>query len=129
MQQPLVPTSIGELLDKITILKIKQEKITNKKKLNNVQHELKELETIWAESKNPSLDLVNLCEQLKSINAKLWDIEDQIRVKESANEFDQEFIELARSVYIQNDQRAKLKKEINLLSGSTLVEEKQYQNY
>lgn len=129
MQQPLVPTSVGELLDKISILKIKQEKIIDTEKLQNVNHELKELEATWNASKNPSIDLADLCAQLKNINMKLWNIEDDIRAKELANQFDEEFIALARSVYKQNDIRAALKKEINLRSGSTLVEEKSYQDY
>lgn len=129
MQQPLVPTSVGELLDKISILKIKQEKITDAQKLENINRELTELESIWANTRDPATDLEELCEQLKTVNSALWDIEDKIREKESANSFDQEFIELARSVYKQNDLRAALKKEINLRSGSALVEEKSYQQY
>ena len=129
MQQPLVPTSVGELIDKITILKIKQEKITDQLKLDNINRELKELERIWETSKDPTVDLADLHDQLKSINLKLWDIEDHIRAKESAAQFDQEFIELARSVYKQNDLRAAIKKQINTRSGSTLVEEKSYQEY
>ena len=129
MQQPLVPTSVGELLDKISILKIKQEKITDAQKLENINRELTELESIWTGIQDPATDLAELCEQLKAVNTALWDIEDKIREKESANSFDQEFIELARSVYKQNDLRAALKKEINLRSGSALVEEKSYQQY
>lgn len=129
LQQPLVPTSVGELLDKISILKIKQEKITATEKLRNINRELKELEAIWDASKNPSIDLADLCTQLKNINMQLWDIEDDIRAKESASQFDDEFIALARSVYKQNDIRAALKKEINLRAGSTFVEEKSYQDY
>ena len=129
MQQPLVPTSVGELLDKISILKIKQEKITDAQKLQNINRELTELESIWASNQNSTTDLAELCEQLKAVNTALWNIEDKIREKELANSFDQEFIELARSVYKQNDLRAALKKEINLRSGSALVEEKSYQQY
>ncbi len=129
MQQPLVPTSVGELLDKISILKIKQEKITDAQKLENINRELTELESIWKNTQDPATDLKELCEKLKAVNSALWEIEDKIREKESANSFDQEFIELARSVYKQNDLRAALKKEINLRSGSALVEEKSYQSY
>lgn len=129
MQQPLAPTSVGELLDKISILKIKQEKITDTEKLQNVNRELKELETIWDTCKNPSIDLADLCAQLKKVNMQLWDIEDDIRAKESTSQFDEEFIALARSVYKQNDIRAELKKEINIRSGSALVEEKSYKQY
>lgn len=129
MQQPLVPTSVGELLDKISILKIKQEKIADALKLKNITHELTELETIWANSRDPAVNLDDLCMRLKEVNAALWDIEDKIRDKESKGAFDQEFIDLARSVYQQNDLRAALKKEINTRSGSALVEEKSYQTY
>lgn len=129
MQQPLVPTSVGELLDKISILKIKQEKITDVQKLANINRELTELESIWISTQNPTIDLEELSEQLKTVNSALWDIEDKIREKESTDSFDQEFIELARSVYKQNDLRAALKKEINLRSGSAFVEEKSYQQY
>lgn len=129
MQQPLVPTSVGELLDKISILKIKQEKISDTEKLANINHELTELEAIWSASSDASIDLTDLCAQLKNVNTALWDIEDKIREKESADAFDQVFIELARSVYKQNDLRAALKKEINLRTGSALVEEKSYQSY
>ena len=129
MQQPLVPTSVGELLDKISILKIKQEKIADALKLKNITRELTELETIWANSRDPAVNLDDLCMRLKEVNAALWDIEDKIRDKESKGAFDQEFIDLARSVYQQNDLRAALKKEINTRSGSALVEEKSYQTY
>lgn len=129
MQQPLVPTSVGELIDKITILKIKQEKFTDDSKLANVSRELNELERIWQTSKDASVDIADLHDQLKQINETLWEIEDKIRIKELAAEFDQEFIELARSVYYKNDTRADIKKKINLRTGSTLTEEKQYQDY
>ena len=129
MQAPLVPTSVGELLDKISILKIKQEKITDPNKLENINRELAELEAIWSRHQDPATDLTDLCNQLKKVNAALWVIEDQIRDKEAEHCFDQTFIDLARSVYKQNDLRAALKKEINLRAGSALVEEKSYQQY
>ena len=129
MQQPLVPTSIGELIDKITILQIKQEKMTDRSKLENVNRELAELGKIWETSKDSSIDITELQNRLKQVNETLWEIEDRIRIKESTAEFDQEFIELARSVYFQNDSRAEIKKQINLQTGSTLVEEKQYREY
>ena len=129
MQQPLVPISIGELIDKITILQIKQEKIQNESKLNNINRELNELLTTWLRIKGSSVDISDLHNDLKAVNEKLWDIEDRIRIKEANSQFDQEFIELARSVYVQNDSRAALKKEINIRAGSTLIEEKQYQEY
>jgi len=127
--QLLAPISVGELIDKITILKIKQKKASDKQKLANINRELDELEATWGKEKAPELDISDLFEQLTQVNEALWDIEDDIRAKEAVNAFDQEFIELARSVYKQNDHRAALKKEINVRSGSTLVEEKLYQKY
>lgn len=127
--QLLAPISVGELIDKITILKIKQKKASDKQKLSNINRELKELETTWEKEKSPELDISDLFEKLTQVNEALWSIEDDIRAKEAASAFDQEFIDLARSVYKQNDHRAELKKEINTRSGSTLVEEKLYQKY
>ncbi|MFK7794930.1 MAG: DUF6165 family protein [Gammaproteobacteria bacterium] len=129
MLQLLAPISVGELIDKITILKIKQKKASDKQKLSNINRELKELETTWEKEKSPELDISDLFEKLTQVNEALWSIEDDIRAKEAASAFDQEFIDLARSVYKQNDHRAELKKEINTRSGSTLVEEKLYQKY
>lgn len=123
-----VPISPGELLDKITILEIKSENIEDKEKLANVKIELKLLSQIW-ENSNPDSDLEPLKQELKNNNKALWDIEDKIRIKESNKEFDQAFIELARSVYIQNDKRADTKKKINLKLGSMIVEEKSYADY
>ena len=127
--QLLAPISVGELIDKITILKIKQKKASDKHKLANITRELNELEMTWEKDKTPGLDIDYLFDQLTEVNEILWGIEDDIRAKEAENLFDQAFIELARSVYKQNDHRAALKKEINLRSGSTLVEEKLYQKY
>ncbi len=127
--QLLAPISVGELIDKITILKIKQSKATNTEKLKNIEHELEQLTSTWNQAKAPGLDISDLFNQLTEVNQTLWDIEDDIRAKEAAQIFDDEFIQLARSVYIQNDLRAELKKQINLHSGSTLVEEKLYQEY
>lgn len=127
--QLLAPIPVGELIDKITILKIKQKKASDKQKLSNINRELEELETTWEKEKAPELDISDLFDQLTQVNEALWAIEDDIRAKEAANAFDQEFIELARAVYKQNDHRAALKKEINIRSGSTLVEEKLYQKY
>ena len=122
----LVPISIGELFDKITILQIKKNRIKGNK-LNNVNKELNHLEEVV---KNNNLKIEkNIFTQLKKINTNLWEIEDEIRIKESKNEFDKEFIDLARSVYKENDKRASLKKEINLNYGSLLVEEKSYKDY
>ena len=127
--QLLVPISVGELIDKITILKIKQQKATDSQKLANINRELEELTTTWNQANTTGIDITDLENQLTRVNEDLWDIEDDIRAKEAAKAFDQEFIELARSVYKRNDLRAALKKEINILTGSTLVEEKLYQEY
>tara|TARA_B100000315_G_C14446173_1_gene526901 strand:+ start:348 stop:743 length:396 start_codon:yes stop_codon:yes gene_type:complete len=124
-----IPTSIGELIDKITILEIKTENITDKAKLKNVQNELQALQTIQKNQIPQSTELTTLTDALKKVNLALWDIEDKIRECEQNNAFDTTFIELARSVYITNDKRAQLKKDINLHTGSTYVEEKSYENY
>jgi len=124
-----VPISVGELLDKLTILRIKSERISDPDKLANVQRELESLEKTWTESSFSAHDLSTELEQLRRINETLWEIEDQIRLKESRLEFDQEFIELARSVYLTNDERAVVTREINLKVGSDLVGEKSYTEY
>lgn len=122
-----VPVSIGELIDKITILKIKQRRITDSSKLENVQKELNALlDTCRDAGIKTSTDL---SQQLELINEKLWDIEDNIRNKERRKEFDQEFIELARAVYITNDRRFELKAAINDSFGSKFREEKSYEKY
>ena len=128
MENINVPISPGELLDKITILEIKSENIDNEEKLANVKIELKLLSQIW-DSTSPDSDLDTLKQELKDNNKALWDIEDKIRIKESNKEFDHVFVELARSVYIQNDKRANTKKKINLKLGSEIVEEKSYADY
>ena len=122
----LAPISIGELIDKITILEIKQIYMTGIK-LKNINKEMKLLKNIL-QDKNLEIN-IDLIENLKKINKKLWEIEDNIRIKESNQEFDEEFIKLARSVYIENDKRASIKKEINQKYNSDLVEEKSYKNY
>ena len=122
----LAPISIGELIDKITILEIKQIYM-NGIKLKNVNKEMKLLKNIL-QDKNLEIN-IDLIKNLKKINKKLWEIEDNIRIKESKQEFDEEFIKLARSVYIENDKRASIKKEINQTYNSDLVEEKSYKNY
>ena len=124
-----VPISVGELLDKLTILRIKSERISDPDKLSNVQRELETLETVWAESPFSRRDLSAELEQLRRVNETLWEIEDQLRLKESRLEFDQEFIELARSVYLTNDERAAVARHINLKVGSDLVGEKSYTEY
>jgi len=121
-----VPVSYGEVLDKITILEIKSERIADEAKLKNIHRELDELNRTWAESGLDHPELPRLKNSLKAVNEALWEIEDAIRVKESRREFDEEFIRLARSVYVENDQRAAVKKDINVLLGSDLVEEKSY---
>ncbi len=129
MENISVPVSPGELLDKITILEIKAEQITDTEKLRNVKTELHLLTQVWKQSSVDN-DRVQLLKQaLKVVNQSLWKIEDKIRIKESRKEFDQEFIELARSVYLQNDKRAATKKEINALLGSRIMEEKSYAQY
>lgn len=124
-----IETSYGELIDKITILTIKSERITDESKLENVRLELNTLLATWQISVVPDGELARLISELKSVNEALWDIEDDIRDCERDKDFGATFIELARSVYITNDKRAALKKEINLKLGSHLVEEKSYQNY
>jgi len=128
MENINVPISPGELLDKITILEIKAGNIEDTEKLANVETELQLLTDIWNNT-SPGPDLKALKQELKDNNKALWDIEDKIRIKESSKEFDQVFIELARSVYIQNDKRADTKKKINLKLGSMIVEEKSYADY
>ena len=124
-----VPISFGELIDKITILEIKSQKITDAAKVKNVRHELDELKRVWASLEESSVEINDLRQELKKVNETLWDIEDDIRKKDLRGEFDSEFIELARSVYIQNDTRAEHKRAINLRLGSELMEEKSYVNY
>ncbi|QMU61587.1 MAG: hypothetical protein GKR92_07705 [Gammaproteobacteria bacterium] len=128
MENINIPISPGELLDKITILEIKSENIENEEKLANVAIELNLLSKIWGNTSQDS-DLEALKKELKDNNKALWEIEDKIRIKESNKEFDHVFIELARSVYIQNDKRADTKKKINLKLGSMIVEEKSYADY
>lgn len=123
------PVSFGELLDKITILEIKARRISDPVKLANVRRELDLLNTVWTASDAATIEVEAERGQLLAVNQLLWDIEDAIRRKELAQEFDQEFIELARSVYFRNDERAACKRAINLKLGSELVEEKSYQEY
>ena len=123
------PISVGELLDKVTILEIKQEKINDSEKLKNVQHELSLLESICEQENILSDEVEKQKQALKKVNLRLWAIEDDIRIKEKNREFDDAFIQLARSVYFENDDRAAIKKQINLMTGSQLIEEKSYQDY
>jgi len=122
---PDVPVSWGELIDKITILRIKSARLTDAAALANVRRELAALET-WEDAVRPGPRLTALIAALAEVNEALWDIEDRIREKETASDFGAEFVELARSVYRQNDRRAGLKREISLALGSELIEEKSY---
>ena len=124
-----VPVSPGEVLDKITILEIKSERISDAGKLANVKRELELLQAAWLQSVEEDETVHRIHSKLKTINEALWEIEDDIRDKERAREFDQVFIDLARSVYVTNDQRAEAKKELNVYLGSEIVEEKSYQDY
>ena len=129
MKDILVPISPGELLDKITILRIKRVRILDAAKLANVKLELALLEQTWRDWGGTAQD-VSLDERaLQNVNERLWDIEDRIRDKEVKQCFDRDFIELARAVYVSNDERAAIKKRINLQLGSRLVEEKSYRQY
>lgn len=123
------PVSHGELIDKITILEIKSRRITDSAKLANVRNELELLNATWGNAPASQTDISAERARLLAVNERLWDIEDEIRVKESAQEFDAAFIKLARSVYFENDERAAIKREINLKLGSQLVEEKSYKDY
>ena len=129
MSEIQAPVSFGELLDKIAILQIKSERMTDPAKLANVRHELSALEATWMAHPAARADIARLRLELKAVNERLWVIEDDIRLKEKAQAFDQEFIALARAVYFENDERARIKKDINLALGSAYVEEKSYQDY
>jgi hypothetical protein len=129
MKDILVPISPGELLDKITILRIKQVRIPDAVKLANVKLELALLEQTWRDSGCAAREVAAEERALQEVNERLWDIEDRIRDKEAKQSFDRDFIELARAVYVCNDERAGIKKRINLQLGSRLIEEKSYQQY
>lgn len=125
----LVPVSFGELLDKISILQIKSERIDDAAKLANIRAELSALDKTWLAHPAAVKDIARLRAELKAVNERLWDIEDNIRLQDKAQAFDADFIALARSVYLQNDERARIKKAINLALGSGYVEEKSYKDY
>ena len=129
MSEISVPVSFGELLDKIAILEIKAERIEDERKLVNIRRELEALRATWAGHPASQVDIAMLRAALKDVNLRLWIIEDDIRLKEKAQAFDAEFVRLARAVYFENDERAKIKKDINLALGSTYVEEKSYEDY
>ncbi len=124
-----VPISPGELLDKITILRIKSRRMTDPGKLANVRAELEALEATWSASSYSRVDVDADVNALLAVNERLWTIEDDIRDKERAKTFDAEFVRLARAVYIENDERAAIKRRLNVQLGSTLVEEKSYASY
>ena len=129
MENIHVPVSPGEVLDKITILEIKSERMEDPEKVANVRIELKLLQDTWAANITNDEVIEGLHAQLKEINEALWEIEDDIRDKERVKEFDERFIELARAVYFTNDRRSEVKKKLNLHLGSQIVEEKSYQDY
>jgi hypothetical protein len=127
--RPIVEISWGELIDKMTILEIKEQRLTSPKAIFNVRRELATLMRIVQDLRAPPVELDQLKLKLKTINESLWEIEDQIRAKEATKSFDQQFIELARSVYLNNDKRAQIKGEINKILNSEFVEEKEYTPY
>ena len=129
MNEILIPISPGELLDKITILQIKAERIADPTKVANVKTELEMLEKVWSEAVSDDDVIRALSVELKSVNEALWEIEDDIRDEERNKRFGERFIELARAVYVTNDERANAKKKVNLHLNSTIVEEKSYQDY
>jgi hypothetical protein len=129
MSEIEVPVSPGELLDKITILRIKSKRMSDSKKLANVRLELKALEETWGASAYAKVDIEGDINALLEVNERLWVIEDDIRDKERAQAFDAHFIRLARAVYFENDERAAIKRRINLKLGSSIVEEKSYAEY
>ena len=124
-----VPVSVGEVVDKVTILEIKSARISDEAKLKNIRAELAQLRPLVSGGVFDSLEVTALFDGLRTVNGELWDIEDNIRAEEAAGRFGDRFIELARAVYVTNDRRAELKKKINLATGSDLVEEKSYEDY
>ena len=120
-----IPVSLGELYDKYSILQIKSEKITDVFKLENIHKELTYLK-VYIDKYNLDISVIN---EIKEINKKLWDIEDKIRYKEHKKEFDDEFISLARNVYITNDKRSEVKNKINSILKSDIIDIKSYTNY
>ena len=125
----LAPFSVGEFLDKLTILEIKSDHIKDPQKLDNIRHELLQLRGTWQNSDYADAELEPEYSKLRAINERLWEIEDDIRGLERTQQFDADFIALARAVYVSNDERAALKKALNLKLGSDLVEEKSYADY
>ncbi|MEX2524549.1 MAG: DUF6165 family protein [Gammaproteobacteria bacterium] len=125
-----ISVSVGEFLDKLTILQIKADRISEPGKLANIRRELESLAGVWRQTEYAAVaGMEDAIQDLRLINEQLWDIEDAIREKEARQEFDNDFIELARSVYITNDRRAAVKRGINEMAGSGLMEEKSYRDY
>ncbi|MEE8054772.1 MAG: DUF6165 family protein [Gammaproteobacteria bacterium] len=129
MSHITVPISIGELIDKITILETKSQRIGDVNKRRNVRTELDLLNRTWENSPYATDDINKERNEIKSINEALWDIKDKIRLKEAEGQFDSEFVELARAVYKNNDKRAAIKRQINILFHSDIIEEKSYADY
>jgi hypothetical protein len=129
MNEIRVPVSPGELLDKITILRIKSSRMRDASKLANVRTELEALEQLWNASPYAAVDVTSDVGALLAVNERLWTIEDDIRDKERAQTFDADFVRLARAVYIENDERAAIKRRLNVRLGSSLIEEKSYAEY
>ena len=129
MKIPKIPVSWGELFDKVTILQIKLENLKTKSALRNVKKEYDQLFTIFDHNFSENANAKQLMTDLKLVNQKLWDIEDRIRDKERSKTFDEKFIELARRVYFTNDDRSRIKRNINETFGSELIEEKSYADY
>jgi predicted nucleic acid-binding Zn-ribbon protein len=126
LTQIRAPIGIGELIDKITILEIKSERISDEAKLRNVSNELKDLRELKSIAGLDTPEMTPYEHELKTLNAALWDIEDEVRELEARKNFGARFIELARSVYLTNDRRARTKQNINIAFGSQIVEEKSY---
>ena len=124
-----VPVSVGEVVDKLTILEIKAARITDPGKLQNITAELESLRPLVSGGVFDKQEVRALTDALRAVNGELWDIEDNIRAEDAAGRFGERFIELARAVYVTNDRRADLKKRINLATGSALVEEKSYERH
>jgi hypothetical protein len=129
MNEIKVPISPGELLDKIAILRIKSRRMSDPQKVQNVRVELAALQETWSSSAYARIDIAADIEALQTVNERLWVIEDDIRDKERAQAFDAEFIRLARAVYVENDERATIKRRINVTLGSSIIEEKSYKPY
>jgi len=125
-KMPIIPVSWGEVIDKITILEIKERRISDETALRNIRNELTALQAIVEAQGAAIVDIAGLIDRLREVNRRLWDVEDAIRFKERDGAFGAEFVRLARSVYFENDERSAIKREINRVTGSALIEEKSY---